>query len=202
MKPQLFFSIIFLVFLSNLCFSQSIHPDLVGKKMSTAIKQEQKLKSKVYISDDDILIPGGMAVPVKYIRPEKNIPDLIIEYVFSEKDSIIHSINYVWDVRNFEKTDHNVKPLAFDKALIFKYNSLYNFLTDRYGAGIAKGDLSILSKIEEADGLKRSDRWVMAGQLNISLETEISNYYKADVKVSATPTHRVTLYISGARRQE
>jgi len=199
MSARLFFLFAILVLTGTSSFSQSIHPELIGKKMSAAIKLEQKMKAKVYTSDEDIIVPGGMAVPIRYIRPEKNIPDLIIEYTFSEKDSIIRRIAYEWDVRNFEKTDHNVKPLTFDKALIFKYNSLYNFLTERYGAGMAKGDLSALAKIEEPDGLNRSDTWMISGQLDVSLYTALSNYYKQEGALTHIPTHRIRLYFTEAR---
>jgi len=180
-------------------FAQSINPDLLGKKMTLAIKQEQQLKSKIYTNDEDIIISGGMAMPVRFIRVEKNIPNLIVQYVFSEKDSIIRKIEYEWDVRNFDKSDHNVKPLAFNKALIERYNSLVKFFNQKYGAGTTKGDLSDLTKIEVLGGLTRSDKW-NNGQVDVLMYTTISNHYEATAYGARIPTHRIRLYLSEPRK--
>jgi len=194
------FILITLVVAVTTSFAQIVHPDLIGKKITVAIKQEQQLKSKIYTSDEDIIIPGGMAVPVRFMRKEKDIPNLIIQYLFSEKDSIINNIAYEWDVRNFEKSDHDVRPLAFDQALIARYSSLVKFFTQRYGAGITKGDLSDLTKIEALGGLTREDRWKVDGLPNIWMYTAISNHYEAITNGARIPTHKIRLYISKPRK--
>ncbi|WP_431295131.1 hypothetical protein [Pedobacter sp. P26] len=43
--------------------------------------------------------------------------------------SVTNNIEYEWDVRNFEKSGHNVKSISFDKALIDRYNSLLTCFT-------------------------------------------------------------------------
>jgi hypothetical protein len=184
---------------ATLGFAQSVNPDLLGKKMAFAIKQEQQLKSEIYNSDEDMIIPGGMAIPVRFIRVEKDIPNLIVQYIFSEKDSIIRKIEYEWDVRNFDKSDHNVKPLAFNKALIERYNNLVAFFTKKFGAGTTKGDLSDLTKIEALGGLTRTDKW-NNGQVDVLMHTVISNHYEATAYGASIPTHRIRVYLSEPRK--
>ncbi len=192
--------IITLVLAGTTSFAQSVNPDLIGKKMAAAIKQEQQLKSKIYKGDGDILIPGGMAFPIRYIRTEKNIPNLIVQYTFSEKDSIINNIEYEWDLRNFEKSDHNVKPISFDKALIKRYNNLLTYFTKKYGTGITKGDLTNLAKIDSLGGLTRTDRWDANDQVDVLMYTAISNHHQAISHGARIPTHRIRVYISKPRK--
>ncbi|RDC54401.1 hypothetical protein DU508_22030 [Pedobacter chinensis] len=184
-----------LISMVTLLCAQEIKTDLIGKKMSAIIKMEELMKSKVYTSDHDIIVPGGMAMPIMYIRTEKDIPNLIIEYTFDKKDSTIRRVQYEWDVRNFEKSDHMVKPLAFDQALIAKYNTLVEQLTLLYGPGTTKGDLTDLSKIEQQGGLQRTDHWTVNNQFQIQLYTAITNYYRSNGMVTYIPTHRIRLYL-------
>jgi hypothetical protein len=188
-----------ILIVSATSFAQSVNPDLLGKKISLAIKQEQQLKSEIYTNDEDIIIAGGMAIPVRFIRVEKDIPNLIVQYIFSEKDSIIRKIEYEWDVRNFDKSDHNVKPLAFNKALIERYNNLVTFFTKKYGAGAIKGDLSDLTKIEALGGLTRTDKW-NNGHVDVLMYTTISNHYEATAYGASIPTHRIRVYLSEPRK--
>jgi len=187
-----------LLAVTAVAYAQAINPDLLGKKIAFAIKQEQQLKSKIYTNDEDIIIAGGMAMPVRFIRVEKDIPNLIVQYIFSEKDSIIHKIGYEWDVRNFDKSDHNVKPLAFNKALIERYNSLVKLFTQKYGVGTTKGDLSNLTKIDTSGGLTRTDKW-NSGQVDVLMHTAISNHYEATAYGASIPTHRIRVYLSEPR---
>lgn len=161
-------------------FGQIVQPELIGQKMAVAIKQENRLKSKIYKGGGDILTPKDMAFPVRYIRQEKSIPDLIVQYTFSKNDSVIHNIEYEWDVKNFDESDHVVKPISFDKALIERYNSLLAYFTKKYGPGSAKGDLTDLTRIDSLGGLTRTDKWNANGQVDVLMYTAISNYYQAE----------------------
>jgi hypothetical protein len=194
------FILITLAVAGTTSFAQIVHPDLIGKKIAVAIKQEQQLKSKTYTNDEDIIIAGGMAMPVRFIRVEKNIPNLIVQYIFSEKDSIIREIEYEWDVRNFDKSDHIVKPISFDKALIERYNSLLAYFTKKYGPGTAKGDLTDLTRIDSLGGLSRTDKWNANGQVDVLMYTAISNYYRSQPYVTTIPTHRIRVYLAKPRK--
>jgi hypothetical protein len=193
------FILITLAVAGTTSFAQIVHPDLIGKKIAVAIKQENQLKSKIYKGGGDILTPKDMAFPIRYIRQEKNIPHLIVQYTFSKNDSVIHNIEYEWDVRNFDESDHIVKPISFDKALIERYNSLLAYFTKKYGPGTTKGDLTDLAKIDSLGGLTRTDRWNANGEVDVLMYTAISNYYQALPGVTRIPTHRIRVYMAKPR---
>jgi len=181
-------------------YGQIVHPELIGQKIAVAIKQEQQLKSKIYKGGGDILTPKDMAFPIRYIREEKNIPNLIVQYTFSKNDSVIHNIEYQWDARNFNESDHNVKPISFDKVLIERYNGLLAFFTKKYGPGTAKGDLTNLAKIDSLGGLTRTDKWNTNGQVDVLMYTAISNYHQAQPHASIIPTHRIRVYLAQPKK--
>lgn len=48
-----------------IAFSQENNTDITGKKMSDFIRLETKLKGKAYQKGCDIIIPGGMEMPIQ-----------------------------------------------------------------------------------------------------------------------------------------
>ena len=126
MKKTLFLLILAVYTLPG--FAQEINPTLIGKKFTAAISLEEKLKAKVYTSDDDIIIPGGMAAPIVYIRPNGSHENFYIQYTFSEQDSVIQHIEYRWG-------DDNDK-----KHLISKYELFLKSFNKRYGKAEAVGE--------------------------------------------------------------
>ena len=51
----------------------------------------------------------GEAQPIKFLRKEKEIPDLTVYYFFKKADSTMSYILYEWDISNFEKQENNQK---------------------------------------------------------------------------------------------
>lgn len=187
--------LIMLIWNLGYCQKQVIELDLKDKKIDYFIGIEKKLGSKPYETDTEYLSPGDVAQPKIFLRKEKNIPDLLVYYTFRKSDSIVTTIQYEWDVYNFEKEDNNVKPLSFAKNLISKYNEIISLISARYGKPETEGNLDDLSKINSHEGLKRNDKWNLKDDLKIYTYTNISNYYIKNGAVTVNPTHRIRLYI-------
>lgn len=186
-----------LLLLCNYCFSQKDIPYFnLHKKISFFITLEEKLGSTKFDTGSQYISMDDSAQPVIYRRKEKGIPDLLVYYTFSKKDSLVTEILYEWDKGNFEKNDNKKMSLEFNKALANKYLSLQKSIVSVYGSATTEGSLENLSKTEESGGLKRSDLWKPNDSLKINMYTSISNYYKKEGMVTTTPTHRIRLYVN------
>jgi hypothetical protein len=179
------------IFQAGIASAQEINTDIVGKKMSFFKKLEAKNKGKVYETDGDIIIPGGMAMPIMYRRVQKEMPDLIVNYVFTKKDSLMHTVAYTWDLSNYGNTLENIKPLTYQKAFVKKYIELLTLLTAKYGASESKGTLEDFLKNNNPKELKKSDKWVTRENTEVYLYTFKSHQYK--------PVFKISLYISPKR---
>ncbi|MDR6760817.1 hypothetical protein J2Y38_001015 [Flavobacterium sp. 2755] len=196
-------TIIFLLLISssNLIFSQEIFTEIQGKKIDYFITIEKNLKSELFDTNQNYISLDDSAQPLIYKRKEKNIPDLLVQYFFSKKDSIINEILYEWDVNNFEKKDNNVKPEKFNKALIEKYKTLLKTLNNKYGESKSEGNLDNFKEIDTNKGLKRNDSWSPSDSLEIEMYTTISNYYKKEGFATTNPTHKIRLYVRNIKKK-
>jgi hypothetical protein len=189
-------STIFLsLFFCQLSFGQDITTDIYGKNMPSMIALENKLGSKLYQVDGDIVIPNGMAMPLTYRRMESGIPDLLVTYTFTEKDSLISRIEYEWDAINFDKNGGK-QSLETQKAFIKKYVTLEKELTKRYGGSIQKGDLKDLSQIDLKGGMRQRNDWKPDDSLEINLYSAFSNYQEKNGNVEIKPTNRIRIYVN------
>lgn len=199
MKKIIFLALV--VFQFNQTFSQEISTEIQGKKIDYFVSIENKLKSELFDTNQTYMSMDDSAQPFIYKRKEKIIPDLLVEYSFSKKDSTINQVLYEWDVYNFEKNDNNVKSEEFNKALIDKYKTLLRTLTSKYGESKVEGNLDDLKEIESIKGLKRKDIWKPNDSLEIEMYTAISNYYKKEGSVTRNPTHRIRLYVKNIKKK-
>jgi hypothetical protein len=200
MKSIFCLLIIFSIFQPEMALSQELQFDISGKKMSDYAKLEKKLKGKIYEADGDIIIPSGMAMPIKYRRQQKGIPDLIVSYTFTEKDSLIYQIEYDWDPRNFVQGDATPQTLAFDQLLIKKYNELLASLTAKYGPSKSKGELTDLAKIETDNGLSRSDTFTTKNLETIYMSIIMSSHYRFNGTGKGLPLHFLRAYVNQKRK--
>ena len=178
---------------------QEIPTRIHGEKMKSYLDYEMKLGSKRYQGRGDIIIPGGMAMPLTYRRTEKSIPDLLVTYTFSIKDSLIDRIGYEWDMTNFEPGTET-QPLMVQKALIEKYMSLVDQLSIKFGKSKQKGDLSDLSKIDFRGGLTREDEWKPNDTTQIYMYSVFSNSQEEIGNIKRIPTNRIRLGISKRKK--
>ncbi|MBE9603188.1 hypothetical protein [Pedobacter sp. MC2016-24] len=179
--------------------AQEINTEIYGKKMNTFIDIEKKLGGKLYQGEGDMIVPGGMAVPLTFRRAERGIPDLLVTYTFSKQDSLIDRIEYEWDMINFEPSNKK-QTLDVQKSFVKKYELLVNQLNQKYGERVHKGDLNELAKIDLKGGLTRNDKWKPNDSLTITLYTVLSNFYekKGDIKIE--PTNRIRLYVNKIKK--
>lgn len=199
MKKIIFLALV--VFQFNQTFSQEILTEIQGKKIDYFVSFENKLNSELFDTNQTYIAMDDSAQPFIYKRKEKNIPDLLVEYSFSKKDSTINQVLYEWDVYNFEKNDNNVKSEEFNKALIDKYKALLKTLTNKYGKSKVEGNLDDIKEIESIKGLNRKDIWKPNDSLEIEMYTAISNYFKKEGSVTRNPTHRIRLYVKNIKKK-
>lgn len=195
LQPLLTLLIAILTFSATQAFAQDITIDINGKRFDAFQTIEKELKSTLFEDDRDVIIPGGMAKPVIYRRVQQGIPDLLVSYTFSEKDSTIKTIEYEWDMLNFEK-ERKAQPLSLQKAMIEKYRNLLDMCSKKLGQGNQEGDLSDLSKIDQPHGLSRSDRWSPNDTTDVHLYSVFSNTSRKQGDESYEPTNRVRLFIN------
>ena len=179
--------------------AQEINTEIYGKKMNTFIDIEKKLGGKLYQGEGDIIVPGGMAVPLTFRRAERGIPDLLVTYTFSKQDSLIDRIEYEWDMINFEPSNKK-QTLDVQKSFVKKYELLVNQLNQKYGERVHKGDLNELAKIDLKGGLTRNDKWKPNDSLTITLYTVLSNFYEKNGNMEIEPTNRIRLYVNKIKK--
>ncbi len=178
---------------------QEIPTSIHGKKMKTFIDLEKKLGGKLYQPDADVVIPIEMDLPLTYRRTEKVIPDLLVTYTFGKQDSLMHSIEYEWDMINFDPKQQ-IQSLDVQKAFIKKYLSLAAQLDQKLGKSEQKGDLNDLTKIDLKGGLTRSDSWTPNDTTYIRLYAVFSNYQEEKGNVKIRATNRIRLGISKIKK--
>lgn len=157
MNKSFLIIVIALIGYNSNTFAQDINIDLIGKKFSQAVKLEVKSKGKIYTSDDDIIIPGGMAAPITYTRAGKDVKEFLVEYTFSEKDSVIRRIEYIWGKGN-------------DKEVLKeKFEMFLKSLTEKYGKSAA------VSQYQHD--------WTTQDKMAVSIYGNFTNYPKVIVEV-------------------
>lgn len=199
MKQSLLIALILIQ--SNITFSQEISTEIHGKKIDYFIKIEKKLKSELFDSGQTYLSMDGSAQPIIYKRKEKNIPDLLVQYSFSKKDSIINEVLYEWDVYNFEKRDNNQKSEKSEKSLIEKYNNLKKTITNKLGQPETKNNYSNLAKYKQKLFFEENSNWRPNDSTEIVMYATVSNYYEKNGAVTINPTHKIRLYIKNIKKK-
>lgn len=199
-RSLLSLSTIFIIAVSSFhAIGQEIPTNIHGKKMKTFIDLEKKLGGKPYQPEGDIIISNEWGFPLIYRRTEKDIPDLVVTYNFGKQDSLMHSIEYEWDMTKFD-LKQETQPLNIQKAFIKKYLSLVKQLDQKIGKSEQKGDLDDLAKIDLKGGLSRSDVWKPNDTTYISLYAIFSNYQEEKGNVKIRPTNRIRLGISKMKK--
>lgn len=176
-------------------FGQDLTTDIYGKRMEDMLAVENKLGGKLFQTDGDIVVAKGMAMPLTYRRIERNIPDLLVTYTLTEKDSLISRIEYEWDAINFDKNGGK-QPLEVQQAFIKKYKLLENELTKIYGKSVQKDELKDLSQIDLKGGLKQRNDWKPNDSLEVNLYAVFSNYQEKKGEVEIRPTNRIRIYVN------
>jgi hypothetical protein len=199
MKNILILAFIFLNI--NQIIAQEIITEIRAKKVSYFINIENKLKSELFDTNQTYMSMDDSAQPIIYRRKEKNIPDLLVHYSFSKKDSIINNVLYEWDAYNFEKQDNNQKTENFEKSLIEKYKNLKKSLINKFGQPETKNNYSNLAKYEQKNFFEENSNWKPNDSTEIEMYAVVSNHYENKGAVTINPTHRIRLYIRNIKKK-
>lgn len=185
----------------NVGISQDLNIELniQSKKIDYFRNVERKLGSKIFNTGETVISDKPVAQPEVYLRKEKYLPDLLVYYTFFKADSTMSEIEYEWNVYNFDKSDHNIKSLDFEKKLIERYKEIVAFISSKYGKSKEDGNLDDLSNINTENGLRRSDVWQLNDSLKIYSYTTISDYYKKGNSFTISPTHVIRLYVDNLK---
>lgn len=185
----------------NVGISQDLNIELniQNKKIDYFRKVEEKLGSKIYNTGETVISDKPVAQPEVYLRKEKYLPNQLVYYTFFKADSTISEIEYEWNVYNFDKSDHNIQSLDFEKKLIERYNEIVSFISSKYGKSKEEGNLDDLSNINTQNGLRQSDVWQPNDSLKIYSYITISDYYKKGNSFTISPTHIIRLYLDNLK---
>jgi len=192
LRSSIFISSLFIIINAS---AQDIQLDIHGKKMHEFIDLELKLGGKLIEGKDDIIIPKAMATPLTYKRNEIGIPDLVVTYTFSSKDSLIDYIKYEWELSNFENTPKK-QLLGLQKAMIKKHQFLADQLHLTIGEGRKTGNLSDLNKMNSKGGLRSLEFWKPNDTLMVDLFAQFSNYKDEEPPIFARPINTVSVSVS------
>ncbi len=203
-KNHFQFFTISLMLLSFSIFCQNLEYNIHGNTISDFMKIEDSIGSERLPATSNHVSFRLIAQPIKYIRKEKHIPDLISYYFFLAQDSTMVYILHEWDVSNFNKNktlDNKQSPKS-QKALIEKFKELEKEINLIYGKGITEGGLADIKQANLKGGLDKRIVWKPNDSTVIEMYTTISNYYETKGMVTIKPTHRIRLYINKISRKE
>lgn len=187
--------IIGILFISTSAFAQEFNFDIHKTKLTEYLKMEERLGSKRIPTTSNHVSFGGEAQPIKFLRTEKIIPDLIAYYFFKKTDSTMTYVLYEWDLSNFEKQDNNQKSEIFRKALITKYTELKKQISKDFGQPEIKRNYSNISQLDSINTFVESCTWKPNDSTEIEIYATVSNYFERKGTMTINPTHRIRLYI-------
>ncbi|PAW94017.1 hypothetical protein CKK33_11140 [Mucilaginibacter sp. MD40] len=174
-----------------------INFDIKNKNIAEIRSYETNLKSKPVDLWSTYINPPGIADPVVFERPEKNVPNLWVYYFANAKDSTINNILYEWDDSNFTEDHHaTTQPTTVLMNYVNKYKELLAQVSANYGTPETTGSIEDLSAIETGR-VKRKDVFRKNG-VEVEMYIVLSNNELTNGIVTISPTHRIRLYIRPA----
>ena len=183
-------------------FGQEFNFDIHNTSLSEYLNIEENFGSERIPTTSRHLSLSGDAQPIKFLREEKNIPDLIVYYFFKEKDSSMSSIRYEWDVYNFEQKENNQKSKEFESALIDKYKKLKDYISIDYGVPKVERNYSNISRLDSVNTFIESSTWKPNDSTEIEMYATVSNYYEKRGASTINPVHRIRLYVKNKTKKE
>ena len=194
-------NLILLLFLfSTTLNGQNISLSIHETSLDEYLEFEEKIGSKNIPTTSNYVSNSGNAQPIKFLRKESLVPDLIVFYYFKKADSTMSRILYEWDVRNFEKQDNNQKTADFQKALVDKYKELKKSISNEFGEPEVKSNYSNLARYDQDFFFEESSNWKPNDSTEIEMYTTVSNYYEKKGMVTINPTHRIRLYVKNTSK--
>lgn len=116
--------LILLLFLSNTIYAQKNYFELRTLKKSEIPTIEKKFKSKEYKERQKHLYSGeesNLSQPICYVRnATDNLPAANVQYIYSEKDRLVKSITFYWEL--------NIDKQLSQPSKVEKYNIAFDNL--------------------------------------------------------------------------
>lgn len=194
--------IIWILFISTSAFGQEYNFDIHNSSLTEYLKMEEKLGSERIPTTSNHVSFSGEAQPIKFLRKEKLIPDLIAYYFFKKADSTMSYVLYEWDVSNFKKEDNNQKSENFQKALIAKYIELKKHISKDFGQPKVKRNYSNISQLDSINTFIESSMWKPNDSTEIEMYATVSNYYEKKGAMTINPVHRIRLYVRNQSKEK
>lgn len=194
--------IICILFISTSVFSQDFNFDIHNTSLDEYLQMEDNLNSERIPTTSNHVSFSGIAQPIKFLRKQNVIPDLIVFYYFKESDSTMTTVLYEWDVSNFEKHDNNQKPELFQNAIKAKYKALKADITKDYGEPEIKRNYSNISRKDSVNTFVESATWKPNDSTEIEMSAIVSNYYEKRGVVTINPVHRIRLYVRNQSKEK
>ncbi|UPT67341.1 MAG: hypothetical protein M0D57_01190 [Sphingobacteriales bacterium JAD_PAG50586_3] len=180
-------------------FAQNPELNIHNKKLADFIMIEKKAGGEIFASKSNHISGKGIAQPLIFKHKEKNLPYLFTYYFFYKSDSTISYILYEWDNTNIVGYDDvTIMPEKELKALINKYSTLTNYITNIYGPSKSTGSLDGLSEIA-TKGIQKNDTWQPNDSTEIEMYTYLSSKNEKKGMISVSPTYRIRLYVRNTK---
>src|SRR5690554_279735 len=190
-----------ILFYSTIMFSQNIHLDIKNKNINEFLKTEEKNGGIRLENTGTHYSYKPIEQPIIYKHKQHIIPNLLIEYSFFKRDSLMESIKYNW------KADKsmNVTDSVFIQTMINKYDSLDKYITSKLGKGTSEANLTDLHLIDQRYGLEKTVKWFTPDSIEVRLYLTLNNYSKVEEKVfgkiTTETSHRIFLVIENLSKR-
>lgn len=194
--------IVSILFISTSLFGQEFNFDIQNTSLTEYLQLEQNLGGEPIPTTSNHISSSGNAQPMKFLRQEEVIPDLIVFYYFKEADSTMSHILYEWDISNFEKQSNNQKPKEFQEALIAKYEELKEMIAQEFGAPEIEKNYSNISRLDSVNTFEENSTWHPNDSTEIEMYATASNYYEKVGAMTINPVHRIRLYIKDQPKEK
>lgn len=194
--------IIGFLLISTSVFGQEFNFDIHNTSLDEYLKMEERLGSEKIPTTSNHVSFSGEAQPVKFLRTERIIPDLIAFYFFKKADSTMSYILYEWDISNFEKQDNNQKSEKFQKALIAKYKELKKYISESFGQPEVKSNYSNFTQYDQKNFFEEKSTWNPNDSTEVELYSIASNHYEKKGATTINPTHRIRLYLKNQSKEK
>jgi len=152
-----------------------IAEELSGK-VRPYLDLEKKLGSNVFPGKRIFAKTAETNEAIVYRRVESNIPDLLVTYTFTTKDSLLKGIDYEWNPIYFDSIPKDMQP-AMQKRMIKKYQELMLPIFRRLGTRDELGNVDDLSYLNSAWGVGQRDKWIYKDTTDIFLTSRFRNQY-------------------------
>jgi len=181
----------------TLCgFSQAKPPRPISTeldgKVAPYLVMEQKMGSTNFPGKISLRKTTGKVQSLAFKRKENGIPDLLVTYTFTEKDSVLKGIDYEWNPIYADSARKDM-PKQIQKRMVKKYQELMLMFFSKLGKRDEIGDLRDLSHLDDLWGISQRNKWVYNDTTDIYLVSRFVNWHILPEGDTVRPTNMIRL---------